>query len=220
MDEATRSLLDLWDVTEHAVGTMAPPDWARRTPCPDMDVTDLVMHLAGVHYAGPDRLREGLVAGRARTATQLADRATGDRVLGAHCLDLCLHAHDLTSALGDPVDLADHAPAALEACRLVVDVAPRLLVAALGGRDATVRLVVRGAASLPGLERTIHVVEGHTAPPAVGAGTTVDTLEVEASALLLLLAGRRGADALEAAGAARWSGSAADAFVHRARLVG
>lgn len=216
MDDATRSLLDLWDVTEDAVGAMAPPDWARRTPCPDMDVTDLVMHLAGVHYAGPDRLREGLVAGRARTAHRLADRTAGDRVLGAHCLDLCLHAHDLTSALGDPVDLAAHAPAALEACRLVVDVAPRLLVAALGGRDATVRLVVHGADG--GLERTIHVVEGHTAPPAGDAAA--DVLEVEAGALLLLLAGRRDADALEAAGAARWSGSAADAFVHRARLVG
>jgi hypothetical protein len=218
MDDATRSLLALWDVTEDAVGTMAPPDWARRTPCPDMDVTDLVIHLAGIHYAGPDRLREGLAAGRARTAHRLADRTAGDRVLGTHCLDLCLHAHDLTSALGDPVDLAAHAPAALEACRLVVDVAPRLLVAALGGRDATVRLVVHGADGGAGLERTIHVVEGHTAP--LSGGAPADVLEVEASALLLLLAGRRDADALEAAGAVRWTGSAADAFVHRARLVG
>src|SRR4051794_25150958 len=143
MDRATQALLDLWDVAGDAVANLRADDWSRPTPGPEADVGGLVAHLAGIHYAGPETLRASLGAARRRDALQLAGRVPGDRVLGAHCLDLCVHAHDLTTALDAPVDLADHAAAALEACRLIVDVAPRLLVAVSGPRDATVRLVVR-----------------------------------------------------------------------------
>lgn len=227
MDDATQAVLELWSVAEDAVDALRPDDWTRPAPGPEPTVGDLVTHLAGihlgVHYAGPDRLRTSLAGARRRTALLLAGRAAGDPVLGAQCLDLCLHAHDLTTALAVPVDLADHAAAALEACRLVVGVAPRLLVAALGARDATVRLVVRhpGASRTDHpavLERTVHVAGGQR----TGAtpGTAPDLVEIDADALLLLLAGRRRAEALAAAGAAAWSGDAAHAFVHRARLVG
>ncbi|PVZ11850.1 hypothetical protein [Actinomycetospora cinnamomea] len=227
MDDATRAVLELWDVAEEAVDGLAPEDWSRPAPGAEPTVGDLVAHLAGVHadthYAAPDRQRASLADARRRTALAIDGRHAGDRVLGAHCLDLCLHAHDLTTALGAPVDLGEHPAAALEACRLIVDVAPRLLVAALGPRDATVRLVVRRPDGAAGehptaFARTVHIVGGRCAGPA--PHTAPDVVEVDADALLLLLAGRRPAESLAADGAAAWSGTAADAFVHRARLVG
>ncbi len=233
MDGAARSLLDLWDVTEDAVLGMRADDWSRPTPCPGMDVTDLVVHLAGVRYAGPERVREAVGAARELVADRLARRPPTRRVLGAQCLDMCVHAHDLSAAVGEPFDLAEHGPAALEACRLVVDVAPRLLVAALGSGDATVRLVVRGdrgaergvasSGQEQVLDRTVHIAGGRlaVAEPREGrAAPAPDAVEIDAGALLLMLTGRRDADSLAAEGSASWSGPGADAFVHRARLVG
>lgn len=227
MDDATRAVLELWDVAGEAVDRLEPADWSRPAPGAEPTVGDLVAHLAGVHadthYAGRDRQQASLADARRRAALALHGRHSGDRVLGAHCLDLCLHAHDLTTALGDPVDLGEHPAAALEACRLIVDVAPRLLVAALGPREATVRLVVRRPDGVEGAHatafaRTVHVVGGRRTGPV--PDDAPDVVEVDADALLLLLAGRRPAESLAAVGAATWSGTAADAFVHRARLVG
>jgi hypothetical protein len=221
MDDAAQAVLELWGVAEEAVDGLDAGDWTRPAPGAEPTVGDLVAHLGGVHggvhFAGPDRLRASLGEARRRTALRLDGRTAGDRVLGADCLDLCLHAHDLTTALAAPVDLADHAAATVEACRLVIDVAPRLLVAALGARDATVRLVVRrpDAARTVALERTVHVVGGRCSGP---TDAEPDVVEIDADALLLLLAGRRRAEALAATGAAAWTGDAADAFVHRARL--
>lgn len=224
MDDATRAVLELWDVAEDAVAGLWPDDWTRPAPGAEPTVGDLVAHLAGIHggthFAGPERLRASLAEARHRTALRLDGRTAGDRVLGADCLDLCLHAHDLTTALAAPIDLGDHPAATLEACRLIVDVAPRLLVAALGPRDATVRLVVRapgGGDHTTALERTVHVVRGRRA--GAEPDTEPDVVEIDADALLLLLAGRRPAESFAADGAAAWSGDAADAFVHRARLV-
>lgn len=214
MDDATRALLELWTLAGRTVDGLGPGDWSRPTPCGDMDVMDLVVHLAGVHYAGPDRLRESITTARASTATQLADRAAGDRLLSAHCLDVCLHAHDLSSAVGDPVDLAAYAPAALEGGRLVVDAAPRLLVAALGARDASLHLVVRSTAGT--IERTVHVADGRAVP---GDPSVVDdVVEVDADALLLVVTGRRDPADLALDGTAHWHGPVAEAFLRRARL--
>ncbi|MHC1557393.1 hypothetical protein ACR9E3_00460 [Actinomycetospora sp. C-140] len=227
MDDATQAVLDLWDVAEDAVAGLDSTDWSRPAPGPEPTVGDLVGHLAGmhagVHFAGPDRLAASLAVARRRTVLRLDGRPAGDRVRGADCLDLCLHTHDLTTALSAPVDLADHATAALEACRLIIDVAPRLIVAALGPTDATVRLVVRRPGSTvadrsTALERTVHIVGGRCSDTAPDAEP--DVVEIDADALLLLLAGRRRAEALAADGTAAWCGEAADAFVHRARLVG
>jgi hypothetical protein len=224
MDDATRAVLELWDVAEDAVAGLRADDWTRPAPGPEPTVGDLVAHLAGVHggthYAAPDRLVSALAGARRRTALRLDGRPPGDRALGAESLDLCLHAHDLTTALAAPVDLADHAAATVEACRLVIEMAPRLLVAALGARDATVRLVVRRPGGGVALERTVHVVGGRSAGITGTTGdTATDLVEIDADALLLLLAGRRRAETLAAAGTAAWHGDAADAFVHRARLV-
>ncbi|GAA4914168.1 hypothetical protein EV188_11019 [Actinomycetospora succinea] len=223
MDDATQAVLELWDVAEDAVAGLDAEDWTRPAPGPEPTVGDLVAHLAGEHggtrFAGPEQLQSSLAGARRRTALRLDGRPPGDRERSADCLDLCLHAHDLTTALAAPVDLADHADATVEACRLVIDMAPRLLVAALGARDATVRLVVRrpDAGRTAALERTVHVVGGRCTGP---TDAFPDVVEIDADALLLLLAGRRRAEALAAAGSATWSGEAADAFVHRARLSG
>ncbi|WP_433787957.1 hypothetical protein ACQPX6_14195 [Actinomycetospora sp. CA-101289] len=214
MEDATRALLGLWDVADANVRALAPGDWARTLPGAGpgpADVAELAVHLTGVHYAGPDTLRAALGAARHRAVAQLADRVAGDPVLGAQCLDMCLHVHDLTAALGAPADLRDHEPAAREACRLVLRVLPRLLVAAVGADDATLRLAVRA-----GDDRAVHVSHGHVVP---ADGDTVDAVEIDPGGLLLLLTGRLDAESLRAAGALDWSGPAADAFVHRARLL-
>ena len=215
MDDATRALMGLWDVAGENVRGLGAEDWARPLPGAGVgpaDVAELAVHLTGVHYAGPETLREAVAAARHRAETQLAGRTSGDPVLGAQCLDMCLHVHDLTAALGAPADLRDHEPAAREACRLVLRVLPRLLVAAVGADDATLRVAVR-----LGDDRAVHVTHGTVVPGR--AGDTADAVEIDPGGLLLLLAGRRDAESLRAAGALDWSGPVADAFVHRARLL-
>jgi hypothetical protein len=215
VEDATRALLGLWDVADANVRSLAPDDWGRPLPgagAGPADVAELAIHLTGVHYAGPETLRAALGAARHRALTQLADRRAGDPVLGAQCLDMCLHVHDLTAALGAPADLRDHEPAAREACRLVLRVLPRLLVAAVGAGDATLRLAVRA-----GDDRAVHVTHGTVVPGGTDGGA--DAVEIDPGGLLLLLTGRRDAESLRAAGALDWSGPAADAFVHRARLL-
>jgi hypothetical protein len=214
MDEATRAVLGLWDVAGENVRTLGPADWGRPLPAAGAgpaDVAELAVHLTGVHYAGPETLRAAVGAARHRAETQLAGRTTGDPVLGAQCLDMCLHVHDLTAALGAPADLREHEAAAREACRLVLRVLPRLLVAAVGAEDAVLRLAVRA-----GDDRAVHVTHGTVVP---GGTDAADAVEIDPDGLLLLLAGRADAESLRAAGALDWSGPVADAFVHRARLL-
>ena len=91
-------------------------------------------------------------------------------MLGAQCLDMCLHVHDLTAALGAPADLRDHEAAAREACRLVLRVLPRLLVAAVGADDATLRVAVR-----LGDDRAVHVTHGSVVPGRPGTQRTPRT---------------------------------------------
>ena len=217
MDDATRALMGLWDVAGENVRGLGAEDWARPLPGAGVgvgpaDVAELAVHLTGVHYAGPETLREAVAAARHRAETQLAGRTSGDPVLGAQCLDMCLHVHDLTTALGAPADLRDHEAAAREACRLVLRVLPRLLVAAVGADDATLRVAVR-----LGDDRAVHVTHGTVVPGR--PEDAADAVEIDPGGLLLLLAGRRDAESLRDAGALSWTGPAAEAFVHRARLV-
>lgn len=215
MEDATRDLLGLWDMTDEVIGDLEPEDWNRPLPWSGdgpADVAELAIHLTGVHYAGPDQLRAAIGAARHRALSQLDGRTAGDPVLGAQCLDMCLHVHDLTAAVGAPADLRDHQPAAREACRLVLRVLPRLLVAAVGGDDATLRVAVR-----LGDDRAVHVTHGAVVPGRPGDAT--DDVEIDPGGLLLLLAGRQDAESLREAGALHWSGPAAEAFVHRARLL-
>lgn len=222
-DRAVRSLLDLWDTTTHSVTDLGAADWERAVAdgVPGSDVTGLVTHLTGLHYAGPDRLRESIHEARARAALRVRATRPSERVLGAQCLDMCLHTHDLTLAVGQPFDLVECEPAAVAACRLLVGVAPRLLVAA-GAQDAALRLLVRaGPDHAPAVDRTVRLRDGHPiAGPSGPWEERTDTVDTTAAGLLLLLTGRRDAEGLAAAGLAGWSGDAAERFVHRARLVG
>ena len=101
MDEATRALLGLWDVAgENVRRARGADDWARPLPTPAPGLRRRrardpphrrALRRARPAARGPSR------AARHRAETQLADRTAGDPVLGAHCLDMCLHVHDLTA---------------------------------------------------------------------------------------------------------------------------
>jgi hypothetical protein len=218
MDDATRALLRLWDATDDAVAGLHQTDWTRPlapsgAPAAvasavldtgGTDVADLVAHLTGVHYAGPDRLREALATAHERAERSVLTSAPSGRVLQAQCLDMCLHAHDLHEALDLELDPAVAAPAAVAACRLVSGFVPRLLVRT-GARAACLRLVVRdGPDGAVVIDRLVRVGEG-----------TVPTAEVDADAeaFLLLLAGRRSARELADAGRVLWSGRTAESLV-------
>jgi hypothetical protein len=218
MDDVTRALLRLWDATDDAVAGLGDADWSRSlapsgAPAAvasavldtgGTDVADLVAHLTGVHYAGPDRLREALATAHERAERSVLTSAPSGRVLEAQCLDMCLHTHDLHEALGLELDPAVAAPAAVAACRLVSGFVPRLLVRT-GARAACLRLVVRdGPDGAVVIDRVVRVGEG-----------TVPTAEVDADAeaFLLLLAGRRTARELADAGRVLWSGRTAESLV-------
>jgi hypothetical protein len=239
MDGPAEALVALWDRIADAVPALDTDDRVRPTGCPGTDVTGLTAHLAGAHWAGPERVRQALAAARDGAVRRVGSRPSGDRVLGADCLDLWVHAHDLDTATRAPLDLVRADAVALEACRLVVDLAPRLL--RLPGDPGTPAGALHVVVRRPGqdgtaLVRTLGVGGGcradgapSTARPgarpavldegAVPTGAT-STLEIDPDALLLLLTGRRSAATLRAEGAADWSGGPAAAFVAHARLPG
>jgi len=219
MDDATRALLRLWDVTDDAVAGLHDADWARSlapsgAPAAvasamldtgGTDVASLVAHLTGVHYAGPDRLREALAAAHERAERSVLTCAPSGRVLQAQCLDMCLHAHDLYEALGLELDPDAAAPAAVAACRLVSGFVPRLLLHT-GDPTACLRLVVRdGPDGAVVIDRVVRVGEGAAAATA--------EVDADAEAFLLLLTGRRGARELAEAGRVLWRGRTAESLV-------
>ena len=219
MDGATRALLGLWDVTDDAVAHLDAADWARPlvpsgSPAAvasavlgtgGTDVTDLVTHLTGVHYAGPDRLREALAEAHDRAERTVLWSAPSGRVLEAQCLDMCLHAHDLHEALGLELDPEVVSPAAVEACRLVSELLPRLL-ARSGSRATCLHLLVRAWPGGPvEIERTVRVGDAPAVPTA--------EIDADADAFLLLLSGRRSAGDLAARGRVAWSGRTAASLV-------
>ncbi|WP_018330654.1 hypothetical protein [Actinomycetospora chiangmaiensis] len=219
MDDVSRALLRLWDATDDAVAGMDAVDWSRPlvpSGAPDAvasavlgtggtDVAGLVTHLTGVHYAGPDRLRAALATAHERAERAVLTAAPSERTLQAQCLDMCLHAHDLHEALGLELDPAAAAPAAVAACRLAIGFVPRLLLRT-GARAACLHLLVRDGANGPVvIDRIVRVGEGAAVPTA--------EVDADAGALLLLLAGRRGAEELGGAGRVVWSGRIAESLV-------
>jgi hypothetical protein len=219
MHDATRALLRLWDATDDAVAHLDAEDWARPLvpsgspgavaaavmDTGGTDVTDLVTHLTGVHYAGPDRLREALAEAHDRAERAALSAEPSGRVLEAQCLDMCLHTHDLHEALGIELDPDLAGPAALEACRLVSEFVPRLL-ARSSSRATCLRLLVRARPGGPvEIDRTVRVGDGAAVPTA--------EVDADADALLLLLAGRRPAGELAGQGRVAWSGRTAASLV-------
>lgn len=219
MHDAARALLRLWDVTDDLVGGLHDDEWSRPlvpsgSPAAvasaaldtgGTDVTDLVTHLTGVHYAGPERLREALAQAHYRAERAVRTSAPSGRALEAQCLDMCLHTHDLHEALGLELDADAMAPAAVEACRLASALVPRLLTRT-GARPTCLRLLVRTGPGGPvEIDRTVRVGAGPAAP--------VGEIDAEAGAFLLLLAGRRSAAELADQGRVTWSGRGAECLV-------
>ncbi|WP_433800604.1 hypothetical protein [Actinomycetospora sp. CA-084318] len=194
MDDATRALLELWDTTEDTVDGLGPADWGRPLARTDRaracaaldtggtDVTDLVVHLGGVHYLGPDRLRAALATAHARAGHQLTHAAPHGEELAAQCLDMCLHTHDLLAALDRELDADEAGPAAAQACRLVVGMIPRLLARTPEPRASALRIVVRSVPAGPVVVDRAFPTTGRRAP---------EVLEADAVALLLALSARR-----------------------------
>ncbi|HEY2221857.1 hypothetical protein [Actinomycetospora sp.] len=219
MHDATRALLRLWDVTDDAVAHLTADDWAlplipSGSPgavaaavlgTGGRDVTDLVTHLTGVHYAGPERLREALAEAHDRAERTALSSAPTGRVLEAQCLDMCLHTHDLHEALGIELDPGVAGPAALEACRLVSEFVPRLLARSTP-RATCLRLLVRARPGGPvEIDRTVRVGDGPAVPTA--------EVDADADAFLLLLSGRRPVGELVEQGRVAWSGRTAASLV-------
>lgn len=218
---ATDAILDLWDQLIGLAERIGAEALSRPTPCAGTDVGALVAHIAGVH--GPISGADGLVAGlrRARAAQIAGWRADGTnpvlrrRQLGASCLDLWVHAWDLATAVGEPVDLDEDSAALAEAWNYLSAYLPRLAARWSGAaEDAALRIVLNGPVD-------------HAAGAAVQGGRAVwspdrdrgqHTVTGKMGALVLLVSGRGDPEHWRERNALAWSGSSGEAFVHRARL--
>jgi hypothetical protein len=214
----TEPVLELWDRVITLAERVAPGDWSRPTPDPDMSVRDVVTHVAaGAPLLGrtPAELVDGLRLAREAYASRLAtvhgdpaDHHLQSRALGASCLDLYVHAHDVASALGIPVDLDDASPAVAEACRYLMHLAPKLMSVRVRAQEGdSVRLALPGVGdreATAGLWRPDGADGSVVAKPA---------------AFILLLAGRGDPGHWRARGALEWSGVSGEAFVQKARLL-
>jgi hypothetical protein len=118
-----------------------------------------------------------------------------------------VHSHDLGASLGAGADLEEDSAALAEACAYLLGLAPRLLVRSGGRADLRI--------ALAGLDPAVATGTGSLRPDGEGhRGELVAT----PAAFVLLLSGRADPASLHAAGALEWSGTAAAAFVERARL--
>lgn len=223
LTEVTLELGRLWDGLVVRAEALQDEDWSLPTQDRDMDVRDLVVHLAttGAARASPRgtagllrELRETRDQARSRLVSlaSTAEAAAGlegnrdRRLLGAHCLDLVVHCHDLAAAVGERLDLVD-SPAAAEACRYVLPMAERLLARRAGN----------GLAAAPRLEVGRSVTGGPGTP---WPGQEEAVVTATPAALVLLLSGRSDPDEWRRRGALTWSGEAAESFVRRVRLFG
>lgn len=234
MSEAARALGELWD---RAVGLAERVDrsqWSAPTPCAGLDVEGLVGHMAMATLAttprdaGRDQLLTALRTARQHQRAEIAalgraagngaepDRATA-RMLGAHCLDMWVHVYDLSTALGEPVDLDGDSAALAEACRMVLRFAPQLFTSRVGAAEGdALRISLRGGLDHEG---TVRVQNGR-AQWSADADGAVETVSGSAGAFVLLVSGRGGAHQWRAADALEWSGATGEAFVAKARLLG
>jgi hypothetical protein len=256
MTDAARAVLTLWDRVIALAEQAQPLDWTRPTPDPDMTVRDVVSHVAAgtAIPAGPRvppaELVEGLRLARAEYEARLAavarhhrrheeqhdephDATHLRRQLGATCLDLYVHAHDLSTALGVPVDLDDDSPAVTEACQYLLGLTPHLFAGRAGAHEGqTLRVGLPGMAergpvlaAADGATVTVAGGRGLWRPDATAEGQPDGTdtdgagvVTAKPAAFVLLLAGRGDPAQWRDRGALEWSGDSGEAFVRKARL--
>jgi hypothetical protein len=234
MTDSVQAVLPLWDRVIALAEQAGPRDWTRPTPEPGMLVRDVVSHVASgvpVPARTPEHLLEGLRRAREAYLAHLAaaeqhlhghphhghHQQRHDHALGAACLDLYVHAHDLASALHVPVDLDDDSPAVREACHYLLHLAPKLFTVRAGAQEGdTLRLGVPGAEAADGRWAT---VEGLATATRLDRPATDGSVTAKPAALVLLLAGRGDPGHWRARGALEWSGESGEAFVRRARLL-
>lgn len=221
--DTAEALVGLWDQLLLLGGQIHDGDWERATPAHGLDVRGLVDHIAGVdgRRAGPGAPTDpvaGLRAAAARVAREHRHGAPrSDRVLAANCLGTWIHAYDLGSTLGAPVDLDEASTAVMRASGYILSYLPQLLALGRGaGVDRSVRIVVRGAGAHDGVA-AVSGGRGLWLPPDHASEHSVTATP---AALVLLLSGRAAAEDLRAAGALEWAGTAADDLVRHLRLPG
>jgi hypothetical protein len=216
---------DLWSRLVGLGERIGTADWGRPTPCRGTDVRGLIDHLVGAAGAVGSSPRDQLLAAgsaQRRVLGRLLERADDpaaapparlQRVLGATCLDLWVHAVDLARGLGEPVD--EDAPGLDAACSYALGLAPLLVARGAGHDGAALRILIDGEVPHDAVLR------------ADGRGRWDDTattvpnvVRVTAAGLVLLLSGRIDPATLRDTGALAWEGAQAEAFVRDTRLPG
>jgi hypothetical protein len=216
------SAAGLWDRVVALAERLEPADWSRPTPDADLTVRDVVEHVAGPSAPGPGasllvrlrRAREMGVAVGIEPARGSTRNGPSHLVLGAACLDLYVHLHDLTMATDAPVDLEERSAEVEDASRQALRYAPYLFAAAGAADGQTLSLRLQG---VPALDAGL-AVRGGRGVWVPGEDRADGVVTATPAALILLLAGRADPRALRRRGTLEWSGAAGDTFVHRARL--
>jgi uncharacterized protein (TIGR03083 family) len=230
---AGEAVVEAWDRLIVLAERIGPDDWQRPTPCPDADVAGLVSHVAGPSAwlrpppAGADSLVAGLRTARAAQVSHIAapsgatgqqiQLTRGERALRASCADLWVHGYDLTTGLGEDVDLDDSSATLAQACAYLLAITPQLVASRVGG-DATagLRVALHGAIEHDGV---LTVRDGRGRWSADGTAGARHQVSGTPAAFLLLLSGRGDPHDLRDRGALEWSGTHGEAFVRQARLL-
>jgi uncharacterized protein (TIGR03083 family) len=222
-----------WDRLVALAEQIGPEDWQRPTPCPESDVAGLVAHVAGPGAWQPataGRFRdpiEALRASRARQVAQIAGMGGDvarpaqvgreDRMLGASCADLWVHAYDLATGLGEAFDLDEHSVPLAQACQYLLSLTPALVTSRLAPAEAgDLRVALHGAVEH---DSALALRNGRARWDGSGGVAREHLVTGTAAAFVLLLSGRSDPAQLRDRGVLAWSGAHGEAFVRRARLL-